>query len=209
MSLNLYLIRHAASTLNSKSIFQPPNTPLSSTVKHQAHKHFSHLINIKFKSLYSSNLTRAQQTAQIIANQYRLTTNHLSILQEWRKPSQLEGLAFDNPEAKRIIRALQSHRDNPDFIFSDDESFRQFTNRAQQVLDFFENHQSEQSIIAVSHAHLIRAIILKLLLGKHLNQVKYWQLTSVLVHSHLGITHLRLSPPNNWQIISWNSHVYQ
>ncbi|EKD22956.1 MAG: hypothetical protein ACD_83C00151G0002 [uncultured bacterium] len=207
MKIDLYLVRHAQS-LQPKGVFQPPQLSLSPIGLKQADKLAQHLKKFHFDIILSSQLQRAVQTAEIIAKKHSLEVKSSQQLDEWRKPSELFGLDFDHQLAKKIITIFQKNRQKPDFIYSDDESFNQVLTRAKQFLSSLAQKNKNSSVLAVTHIHLIRLMILSLLFKDKLTQAEFWQSTSHLPHDHTGISHLCFEADKGWQLINWNDNCH-
>lgn len=78
-----YIVRHGETEWNKKGIIQgQSNSLLTKRGIRQADKISEELINIRFDKIYSSDLLRCKQTAEIIALPRKLTVNLSPLLRE-------------------------------------------------------------------------------------------------------------------------------
>jgi hypothetical protein len=59
--------------------------------------------------------------------------NHASLLREIDVPSELQGLRFDDPHARRIQHAALAVADKPDGHYSDEENLYDLWQRAEEI----------------------------------------------------------------------------
>ncbi len=100
MNTKIYLIRHGETDWNKERRFQgQKNIALSDFGRKQAEQLASHLQSKKFDAIYASDLSRARETARIIAAKHRLPVNCSSDFRE-RYCGEWEGLTFDELVSK-------------------------------------------------------------------------------------------------------------
>lgn len=110
--------------------------------------------DIHFDSVYSSDLERSRQTAQIHARNLGISEVH------------------DRPELKEInygklqkmkkmwvSRFFPQHKKNPDLVYPSGESFRQMQRRSVACLQELAQTHHGKTILVVTHAGVIRGII--------------------------------------------------
>lgn len=93
--MRLLLVRHGETRLNAARVLQPPDTPLSERGHAQAAALAQRLRDEPLAALWSSDLTRAWQTAQAVALACRLPVVSEPLLQE-RNFGDLRGRAYDS-----------------------------------------------------------------------------------------------------------------
>lgn len=108
--MKLYLVRHAQSLKNKDGLDRTAETPLSDTGFQQAKIVAKRLVGKKIDLIYSSTLTRAKQTAEIIAGELFIP------VENWRHLIEVNSLveSFDqlNDRAEKILEHLLSkHRE--------------------------------------------------------------------------------------------------
>lgn len=102
MSL-LYLIRHGETPLNVARVLQPADTPLSATGQRQAQALAQRLKDVGLAGILSSDLPRALQTAQALAQATGLPLRTTPRLHE-RNFGALRGLAYDHLDHDPLTR---------------------------------------------------------------------------------------------------------
>jgi alpha-ribazole phosphatase/probable phosphoglycerate mutase len=114
------------------------------------------------KAVYSSSLSRALKSAEIIAGPYGLQPVIVDELRE-RNFGVWEGMSFDEIE-KKYPDAFRAWAENPlKFSPMDGESTLEVTDRALKAFnEIVENHNG-QNIAIVSHGGIIRVILCHLL----------------------------------------------
>ena len=92
--MRLLLVRHGETALNAARILQPPDTPLSDRGHAQASALAHRLATEPISLLWSSDLPRAWQTAEAIAQAKGMAIEALPLLQE-RNFGDLRGRPYD------------------------------------------------------------------------------------------------------------------
>lgn len=115
----IYLVRHGETDNNKNKIIQGSavDSPLNSVGEEQARVTALRLKKIPFAAAFSSDLVRAQKTAQIIALEHQLAVTTKSILRE-RNFGRFEG----RPEAELRVK-LKTLLDKFEAL-SDEEKFK-------------------------------------------------------------------------------------
>src|SRR3990167_1331844 len=94
MRTTFYIVRHGQSTGNINNIIQGHlDHPLSELGKKQAKERAKSFSNIKFDLVFSSDLLRARQTAEIIVLKHKLVVSTTHSLRE-RYYGKFQGLSF-------------------------------------------------------------------------------------------------------------------
>ncbi len=102
----IYLVRHGRTDWNDKKLIQGHlDIPLNSSGQASARELAQELKKIKFDKVYSSDLLRAKQTAEIIALEHQLEVEATKALRE-RCFGNIEGKSHD--EFKKIDPILDS-----------------------------------------------------------------------------------------------------
>lgn len=107
MNKKVYFIRHGQSVANANNIISPPDTPLTDLGIEQAKKVAQKLANLGVKTVISSNMPRAYQTAHVIAKSLKIHTTDIKVV-----PLLAErdfGTATNHPK-----------RHNTDFFYTND-----------------------------------------------------------------------------------------
>jgi broad specificity phosphatase PhoE len=151
MKTVIYLIRHAAYE-NPKQIFHGrlPGFPLSAAGREQAKKLASALKKKPIAAVYASPLTRAQQTARIIARPFELSVKTDRRLLDIRTPIQGRPMQF--------IKDIKGEMYRPEFIAMGGERLREVFERMDACIRDLVRRHKGQSIVIVSHGDPIMSI---------------------------------------------------
>lgn len=164
------LIRHGQTQWNNDLKYQGhSDVDLSETGIRQAELVGRRLANEPIHAVYASDLSRALQTAQSIANPHGLPVNPLVALREFHF-GEWEGLTHAQISQRWPVVCAGFFK-NPDEIrVPGGETFGELKLRAQQAVDAIVARHPDQTIAVISHGGTIRTIICAAL-GIHLNRV--------------------------------------
>jgi broad specificity phosphatase PhoE len=200
MVTRLYLIRHGQSAGNAEGRFGGHSpTPLSELGKEQAEITARHLAKERIEAIYSSDLARAVQTAQPLANLLELPIVKTTAFRE-RKVGVLEGLTFDESKAKfpKDYYALVNR--DIQHVITGGESYRQLLRRTTGVLrEILQIHRGKRVAI-FSHTGTICFLTLHLLGAIH----RKTQTTPWLVTSNCGVNRFEIRGRNNIRAMAIN-----
>ncbi len=159
----LLLVRHGNTKSNSAERFWGhTDVELSVTGIKQAEQLRDRLTTQKIDVVYSSDLSRAIMTAQIIAASHQLDVVMCDELHEINF-GEVEGLTFQ--EISQFYPELARTWPDRDltFRFPGGESISDLNNRVSKFLDRLEKHEPEETILIVAHAGVLRLLICHLL----------------------------------------------
>ncbi len=196
----LYLIRHGQSGGNVDGTFGGHSpTPLSELGKRQAEITAKALAQERIDVIYSSDLLRAVQTAEPLANLLYLEINKTTAFRE-RNVGVLEGLTF--PESKRQFPkdyyALINR--NINHVITEGESYRQLLKRGTNALkEIFYIHKGKR-IAVFSHTGAICYLSLYLIgaINRHTKQTPW------IVTSNCGINRFEIRGRRNTRVLALN-----
>jgi broad specificity phosphatase PhoE len=139
-----YAVRHGQSVLNVTRTFAGrADTPLTDVGREQAKRAGEKIIKLNVDLIVSSPLSRALETAQIIAESIGYTKDILiSELFVEQALGSLEGKSWDEDIDEDEQTGI--------------ESDKQLAIRAKQALNFLENRSADNNILLVSHGTFIR-----------------------------------------------------
>jgi len=163
--IRLILIRHCETDLNKNKYLGSTDPPLDPTGKTHAKQIAKELKHQDLSKIYSSDLKRAYQTANLIAKSHSLKVETLQNLNEINFGS-FEGLTFDEILA-RDKKNAEKYLTNPSaFRFPGGETQSELNKRVLKSLDtIVKKHiNSNETILAVAHGGTNRVI-----LGRALN----------------------------------------
>jgi alpha-ribazole phosphatase len=207
--MNLLLIRHGQTNWNLEQRFQgQSDIPLNETGRKQAQSLAERLAAEHFDAIYSSDLQRATETANIITQMsgckpdLRLREVNFG---DW------EGLTYDEIKAKHP--AVLSAWENDIFKNAPPhgETLEGLAVRVQSMLDELREKHEDQNILIVAHGGVLQALIC---LALKLPPTMYWQFhlstaslsevafypAGAILNSLNDTSHLPKAPPKK----AWN-----
>jgi broad specificity phosphatase PhoE len=204
--MKLYFVRHGESKLNAVHTHQDRNTELSPKGIQQAKYVANRFRDTPIELIISSPHTRAQQTAEEISNVIHKQVFYTDTLGEWKKPTVIEGKKIDDPEVVLVKEALKRNARLQDWHFSDEENFYDFRERIRGFFEYITLFK-EDTILAVTHSHVLRMIIGFILLGD-MDHEAWHHVDSTLRTNNTGITLCEKDDTGKWQLITWNDHAH-
>jgi broad specificity phosphatase PhoE len=196
----LYLIRHGQSAGNAEGRFGGHSaTPLSDLGLHQAKITAKALYKERVTAIYSSDLRRAVQTAQPLADLTGLPVNGTDVFRE-RHVGVLEGLTFDEAEKEfpEDYRALVDR--NIAHVITRGESYRQLVERTAAALDEILEKNTGGRVAVFAHTGTICFLTLNLIGALHPETV----CTPWIVISNCGINKFEFRGRDNLRVLSLN-----
>lgn len=206
--MNIYLVRHGVSEGNLNLTHQGENAPLSAQGVKQVIQLANRLKDKNITSVYASPYLRAKQSAEIIAKELNLPIEYWDLLKERKRPSEVEGLKFDDPKATEIYELTRKNQTKPDWKYSDDESYSELLKRAKDVEQHLKSHHQGQNVICVSHIGMIMIIALQMIMQDKLTPKAFWQFYHHSRHSNTGISQLEYSEKSGWNLVAWNDTAH-
>lgn len=171
--ITIFVVRHGQTEFNIKKIIGgtlEPN-PLSTTGKAQAIKLGKRFNDIKLDIVYSSDLSRAQETAKIIADMKNLPVNVSKLLRE-RDWGSLQGKTFEEAQKEHRVAFLKESKvegeEALNFKYVEDmESLKDTIARFKRFLETIVNKQHGKTIVIVSHFDIMIGYLVGLGLGSY------------------------------------------
>jgi broad specificity phosphatase PhoE len=216
--MKLYFVRHGQSQANLEIIHENDDgkTPLTAKGIEEARAVAERFRTIPIDVIFSSTYVRAKQTAYEISLVTGQEVTYSDSIIERRNPSEFRGKSIVDESILHIKRQIAYNQHQKDWHFSDEESYWELLNRAQEFIRMIEA-QTAQNIIVVSHGTFIRAVLTCMMFGEkatpdhldaayHFYRTKntgitmcektnmkgvvrsgpYWQLMTFNDYSHLG-----------------------
>lgn len=159
---------------------------------------------MNISAICASPYLRAKQSAEIISKTLSLSIRYIDELKERKRPSEIEGLEYDDTLAKNINLITKQKQASTDWKYSDDESYNEILSRAIIMEEFLISHYSNQNIICVTHVAIMTLIVLHCILDEKLTPEIYWNFYHRAQHNNAGITKLEHSESSGWRLITWN-----
>lgn len=170
--MKLFLTRHGQTDWNIAGKYQgQSDVPLNQTGILQAAALAKRLSAEKIDAIYSSDLSRAKDTAQTIANFHQL---HINTDSRWRELNfgDWEGMNYKEMSAHSPELFENWMKDSVNTSTPNGESLKQLARRVKTAFDEIKNKHKDQTVLVVSHSGALQAL-LATLLSIELNF--YWQ----------------------------------
>lgn len=169
----IYIVRHGQAEFNLHHIIGgilDPN-PLTEKGEEQAMKLGEKFKDVKIDKIYSSDLFRAQKTAEIIASIKNLPVKTNSLLRE-RSWGILQGKTFDEAKKEYPEAFLKESKiegeEALDFKYVKDmESLRHAVLRLKRFLEIIDKNQTGRTVLAVTHFDIMIGYLVYLRLGTY------------------------------------------
>ncbi len=196
--LRLWIVRHGETEANQKQYIQGQSeSPLTAMGISQANRLAKRLRGFRFDAVFSSDLSRAVDTATIIAPKNEIIT--LRHLRE-RALGPLEGKSFEEAEAEYpvLLAAVRSYAAAEDAVPESMETRTRLVARAGEALEDIRARCPEGAAVAVSHGGLLSAIFCHVIgpIPPYRPRVTNTSL-SLIVHDG-----------RRWQLSTWNDTLH-
>lgn len=191
--LRLLLVRHGATDWNAAGRYQgQADVPLNAVGHEQAQQLGTALVNTPLDALYSSDLLRADQTAQAIAAHHALPIQLDTRLREPHYGA-FQGLTYDQMQAldAAAFRAWYPHRHSAP---PGGEATAAVVARISTFIADVTRQHSGQTVAAVSHGELLQTLLC-VYLGRPLTDYRTFEMgnasVSELIMTQAEVTLLR------------------
>lgn len=194
--MKVYFVRHGESEFNAQHRVQFPTTPLSELGQQQAKAVAARFQHIPIDVILASPMTRAKHTAEIIAATVNQPVQLMVELEEIHRPTELQGLSFQDPIVKKYRQTLDENLDD-DWRYSDDESFNDTKARGLRFLRQLQQ-RGEEHVLVVMHGIMMVYVIALMMFGEELDKKTFSKIIRFTHMSNTGIT-----------ICEWENNVWQ
>jgi len=160
MAFKIYLIRHGTTDYGVKNYTTGhKDIPLNEIGKGQAQATAKFLKDKGISKIFSSSLSRASETAKIIASELGLSVREYDELME-RSAGKLDGVPF--------TEFFDTFKKVGDFeqmmVQAGGESSEKFKSRVwRKLLEIIQNNEDHENILIVAHGGVTRLILLEIL----------------------------------------------
>lgn len=191
------VIRHGETQWNKLGYHQGVlNSPLNEKGLEQAKQVAQTLQKFTYRKLYSSDLGRAVQTAQIIAAALKMDVILDSRLQE-RNLGCLGGLTLDEFRKKYPEECAKFLSEDPDYILPGGESVKQAYKRSIACFEELAARHRGESILIVTHGYILEYLF-RHALGIPLQQKRRYVLKNCSVSRFIKLE-------NEWKLDAWGA----
>jgi len=177
----IYIVRHAESEfnregdkkrINPKSEWGELQAPLSQYGRKQAQERAEDLKNIHFDAIFSSDLTRAKQTAEIINLERKLVIQTKKILRERRVYFPKKTIEENEKEMREMLMDLDEKQK---MAFKPDTTFESAEEAASRILTFLREiavAYKESTVLVINHGNNMSSLL------THLGYARYDELAN-------------------------------
>src|SRR3989338_6675604 len=210
--MNIYFVRHGITGGNESNQYQLPTIELSEQGINQAQFVAKRFKTIPVELIFASPMTRASQTASIIADSIGLKVMESSLFEEIKRPSIVCGRSKNEPDVKSVMKIVKETFADPDKRHSDEEDYFQLKDRAEEVLKFL-SERNENEILVVTHGEILRMILSLVIFGKELTPEIFDQVRRTFIPHNTGITVIQYDlsfefHKSGWYVLSWNDYAH-
>lgn len=209
----IYFIRHGQSEGNSKLLLQGGDDPLTELGKAQAQAVAQRVLSLNAEVILSSTMSRALDTAKIIAQTTGLPLEERDSLREYMVPTMLLDLPITSPESDAFHTALYKNIHDPNWHHTDEESYYECHGRAMSVIDELK-HRKEETIVVVSHGAFMRYILSAMMSHGEPDPTLTIRLFFFMKKENTGISTVlyfkdpELTMGNRWHMTVWNDYSH-
>ena len=203
MTTRICFIRHGETDWNvDKRIQGQIDIPLNETGRAQALAMAFNAAHHNFDAIYSSDLMRARDTANMLAERRGLDIKILPQLRE-RHFGIFQGLtAAEGKVSQPAAHARYIARD-PDYDFVTGESMHNLAKRVEAAVQEMTQHHAGQTIAAVTHGGVLD-ILYRKATGKPLQAPRDFNIPNCALNWFRFDGH----GPDGWHLEAWDDHHY-
>lgn len=184
----VYFVRHGESEGNVGLYYQgETNSPLTQHGEEQARLVAQRCARLPIDVLISSTALRAKQTAEIISAQTGLRADYTDLFVERRRPSEVIGKRYDDPEASRIEEEWDRSLYDENTPVFDGEHFGLLKSRAEAALQYLKERQ-ENELLVVTHGFFLRALFAYIVFGERLTGSELRKFIHAMRTTNTGIS---------------------
>src|SRR3989344_2261529 len=169
----IYLVRHGESEWNVQSLMQGKTSgvPLTKTGIKQARAIEAKLKSIKFAAIFSSDLLRARQTAQVIAYQRKLAVTTARAIRE-RSFGRYEGKTLKQyqEDLRETLSRFDALSDKDKFKFVYPHGIEGIGETVARVITFLREISvayAGKNVLVISHGGVLRLLLIHLGFGTY------------------------------------------
>lgn len=209
MNKLVYLVRHGESEGNAGTFYQNAETPLTQKGIEQAGFMAERAKRLSLDTILASTMTRAQQTAHIIAEVVGIPFDSSELFVERRRPTEQINQLKSDPIVMAAEEAILRSSSISGIRYSDEENFDDLNLRSAQALALLESLPG-QRILVVTHGVFLRNIVAQVIFGQRLAGEDCGRVLESFIASNTGITVLQFDPDRKkqWKLLTWNDHAH-
>jgi broad specificity phosphatase PhoE len=202
----IYFVRHGTTEDNDNNNFQLPTANLSKKGVEEAEFLAKRFETIAVEAIFSSVMTRAFQTAEIIGKHIKHPVTGSELFEEVKRPSVVRGRSKFDPEVRAIMKEVKERFADQSWRHSDEENYFLLKDRAKKALDFL-LARNEERILLVTHGEILKMMLSIIIYGESLTPEMFHPIQSTFGTFNTGITKIQYNELG-WYILAWNDHAH-
>jgi broad specificity phosphatase PhoE len=202
--MRFYLVRHGEATHNVERVFSRELPQLTPTGVGQV-RHLKERLgkDVLFDMVISSDYVRAIQTAEILIEGSGLEIRKTQLLRERLAPQEVQGLNFDSSAVEAIFAEMELHRDDPDYRYSDEETFRMLMQRAKESCAYMLSTGGE-NVLVVTHGIFLMYLIAYMILGEGITTQEFDRIRNFIDFYNGGVSIVEYKS-DAWKLVTLNN----
>lgn len=210
--MNIYFVRHGSTDGNESDQFQIPTIELSEKGQRQAKFMAKRFENIPIDVIFASPMTRASQTARVIAEHTGHTVIEDTVFEEIKRPSVVRGRSKSEPCVKMIMKVVKDTFTDPNNRHSDEEDYFQIKDRGKNIMELLSKRE-EKNILVVTHGEILKMVLALVIFGDKLTPGIFDEIKRTFVPHNTGITLIQYDHSfglheSGWYVLGWNDHAH-
>jgi probable phosphoglycerate mutase len=215
MKKTIYFVRHGESEANVAEHHGSPTTPLTQKGIEQAKFIAERVSKLPIECVISSTMTRAQQTAQEIAQKIGKEVESSELFIEATGPTSTLNAPYTDPAAIEAFGLMRENYGKPGWRLEDAEVYEDHTTRAKTALEFLSS-RPENNILVVSHGIFLRILTAHVIFWPQPTAHECQKMSHGLETQNTGLTVFHFGPKNfdgvqlsnPWRVYVWNDHAH-
>lgn len=223
--MKIYFVRHGEGEHNVNKLYSIPDFNLTEKGIKQAESLAERLINFPIELILSSPYQRTKQTSEIIKTRFASNSDQqkmpevifTELLEELKRPSEISGKSWEDPEIIKIRQLMNENFDKADWHYSDEENFYDLKKRSLEFLKYLEQFK-QKHILIVSHINMIKMVVLSMMFAESLSPDIFSRAYDFLTLSTSGLTICQKTDKSHndfgterktlWELITWNDQSH-
>jgi broad specificity phosphatase PhoE len=202
----VYFVRHGSTEGNEQRAYQHVHTPLSALGRRQAACVARRFERIPVDLVITSDMARAAETAQCIAERNRWPMVVDPLFQEILRPAIIRGKDRNAPEVLEIMQFLAENWTNARVKHSDEENFFDLKTRALKALAHLAERR-EQTLLVVTHGTFLCMLICCMMAGEEVSPQWFDRFQHFLSLPNAALSVCEYDQ-GKWQLVNWNDHAH-
>lgn len=185
------------------------STPLTARGREQAAFIAERCAKLPIDLVLGSTMTRAHDTAAIIAERIDVRAEFSDLFVECRGLSKFESKPYNDPEGSAAWQIIWENF-GPGYRFADEENFDDRKERAEKALTYL-TQRKEDHIVVATHGLFSRVLISYAVFGASLTARECNAFMSSFELENTGLSVLRWDEArrrNPWLVWVWNDHAH-